>query len=68
MSEGLDPARTAVLVIDMQRNAYEGDDARSRLLRESDVAERLAGVVRAARARSVLIVYVLSSRRPDGGD
>jgi nicotinamidase-related amidase len=68
VNEKLDPTRTALIVVDMQRNAYEGDDARSRLLRGSGVAARLAELVQVARERGVLIVYIMSSRRPDGGD
>src|SRR5438270_4654199 len=68
MAEQLDPRYTAVVVIDMQRGAFEGDSERSRLLRASGIAERLADLVRAARARGAMIVYVLNSRREDSAD
>jgi nicotinamidase-related amidase len=68
MAEPIDPRRTALLVIDMQRGAFEGNDERARLLRESGVAERLAEVVRAARASGVTVVYVMNTRRADGAD
>jgi len=56
MDTALDPRRTALLVIDMQRNAFESDDARARLVRESGIAERLAELLSKARAAGVLIV------------
>jgi nicotinamidase-related amidase len=68
MQDRLDPRRTALLVIDMQRNAYEGNDERARLLRVSGIAERLAELVRAARTRGALIVYVMATRRADSSD
>jgi nicotinamidase-related amidase len=68
MVEQLDPRRTALLVIDMQRGAFEGGDERARLLAASGIVERLAQVVAAARARGVTIIYVLNSRRADGAD
>ena len=68
MADQLDPRHTAVVVIDMQRGALEGDSERSRLLRASGIAERLAELVRAARARGAMIVYVLNSRREDSAD
>ena len=68
MDDRLDPQRTALLVIDMQRNAFEADDPRARLVRESGIAERLAELIPAARARGLLVVYVLATRRPDGSD
>src|SRR5438067_12547896 len=68
MAEQLDPRHTAVVVIDIQRGAFEGDSERSRLLRASGIAERLAELLRAARARGAMIVYVLNSRREDSAD
>src|SRR5215217_1369811 len=68
MNDRIDPQRTALLVIDMQRNAIDGTDERALLVRESGIAERLAEVVKAARARDMLIVYVMATRSPDGKD
>ncbi len=68
MDGPLDTRRTALLLIDMQRNAFEGDEPRARLLRASGVAERLAGVVAAARAAGALVVYVYATSRADGTD
>ncbi|HWP28585.1 MAG TPA: cysteine hydrolase [Chloroflexota bacterium] len=68
MQDRLDPQRTALLVIDMQRGAFTAGDERARLLAASGIAERLAELVRTARARGVLIVYVLNTRRADGRD
>jgi nicotinamidase-related amidase len=68
MNDRLDPRRTALLVIDMQRNAFEGADARARLVRESGIAERLADLLPRARAAGVLVVYVYATSAPDGSD
>ncbi len=68
MDPRLDPKRTALLVIDMQRNAYDADDPRARMVRESGIAERLAALIRKARAAGALIVYVYATSAPDGSD
>src|SRR5688572_13169082 len=66
MDTALDPRRTALLVIDMQRNAFESDDPRARLVRESGIAERLAELLPKARAAGVLIVYVYATSGAEG--
>ena len=38
----LDRRQSQLLIVDMQRGAFEGSDERARLLRESGIAERLA--------------------------
>jgi nicotinamidase-related amidase len=68
MQERLDPRHTAVLVIDMQRNAIEGGDPRARLVRESGVVARLAEFIPRARAAGAMIVYVYATSRPDRAD
>jgi nicotinamidase-related amidase len=68
VADELDPRHTALLIVDMQRGAFEGNDERARLLRQSGIAERLADVARAARAAGAMVVYVMNTRRADGAD
>ncbi|SRR5579885_238806 len=68
MADELDPRRTALLLIDMQRGAFDGNDERARLLRASGIAERLADLARVARARGATVIYVMNTRRADGAD
>jgi nicotinamidase-related amidase len=68
MADALDPRRTALLVVDMQESAYQGDEPRVQFLKASGIHERLATLIPKARAAGVTIVYVLNTRRADGAD
>src|SRR5688572_6139892 len=67
--ERLDPARTALIIFDMQKGQFEvNDPERQRWLAESNIAANSAALLRAARAGGLPVFYVQNTRRPDFAD
>jgi len=71
MAEGerLNPARTALVVFDMQKGQFEVDDAeRRRWLAESNIVANTVQLLQAARSAGLPVFYIQNSRRPDFAD
>jgi nicotinamidase-related amidase len=68
LSELLDPATTAVVCMEMQRGVAGDLGASmpaSKAVAEKGMVPRLAGLLREARARDMLIVHCVAAFRPD---
>ncbi|MEA2642596.1 MAG: hypothetical protein QOF51_3990 [Chloroflexota bacterium] len=68
-AERLDPARTALVVFDMQKGQFEvNDPERQRWLRESNVLGNCVELLQVARGAGLPVFYVQNTRRPDFAD
>jgi ureidoacrylate peracid hydrolase len=63
----IDPARTAVLVIDMQ-NDFVAEGAALRSAQAARMVPRLAGLLKSCRERGMRVVYTAHVHRSDGCD
>src|SRR5207248_9671398 len=67
--ERLDLARTVLVVFDMQKGQFEGNDVqRQTWLRESNVLGNCAELIATARKAGIQVIYVRNTRRPDFAD
>jgi len=67
--ERLDPARTVLVIFDMQKGQFEvNEPERQQWLRESNVLSNVVELKKTARAAGLPVFYVQNSRRPDFAD